>query len=1232
MLVVGTLTYVGLRFDPAPSPADPPFPPAQCLLIVPEPGPARPWEASLNVATYTSVNMRHGNAFTVVPIIGWSGRGPALVMNLYHSSAAVDSALDLTRGMGFDLGAGWSCSYSDQLIITGDPTPTEVRVIADNGAQEVYTWDTDHWEPPAGVYDVLAYDGGSDIWTLTHKDQSYHQFDNDGLLRKVVDAAGNELLIERDAENDNRIDYIADAAGRELEFQYDLQTGQLTAFYDPKEQSWEPSGGGLANRSWTLAYDNDDFLYTITDPCPTPNPYVVTFTYDEDDFIESIMDKDGNTFTYDYTDDRLTTVTDPTPQQPPAATQEMDFECVNSVAVATYTDRRGSDWVYRHNSELELLSVTDPLGHGPTFAYDDDHNVTTYEDALSNDWVATYDTRGNLLTLTDPLSHVQEWTYDSLNNLTSYTDALDHEWTFEYEMAGYPTLLTTVTEPADGQGNPAAETTLSYYDADDDAGEYPDGSWNGLLKEVLDAEEVTTQFEYDGWGQLAMMGEGVVESRGTEPVYRSEYDHDSAGRLVQTYGPGVGGDGVYGGMSYDLLNRPRRNYCPPLCFTGTPEDLEPPSWFPDLPANPVSPGPVRKMEIWHDIEYTPMGQVTSMRIEADHDYETGANVWEREHVATYDELGRMTSKTVTSDEYDPQHLDEIDRTFEYDPDWVTGQYTRTGPDGVETFVQLDVANRVQSYRRGPANDPVLTATYTYYNDDRVHTVSFGNGAAIIYTYDAARRLTGIEHRNVLTTLVLGMSYDYYDNDLPKWREESDNAGEIATVYFTYDHRGRLIEEKRELPDETPVYYFSYEYDQVGNRKTKTDELNQIEVEYYYDIDHPSQYGSNNNRLQLSSTVDVSGTPTLLSETYYYYNPSGNVTRVVTNNVETDEYSATRFVYALNGQAVWYVMGETWEVVDDEIVNYDVTYIREFRYDGARQRYLNRELAYQNEQVVEVESVWSDYDGDTIYGDFEAVEDQVQGWIAEELRSFEPGIGKVDPWSPNGGGGLGGIANSYYHGDMLGTTRLMTNGGGSAVNNVTYTAFGERIDGPNHRYGYAGAHGYQAHDDCPYLHVGWRYYDPSSGRFLQRDPIGIAGGLNVYAYVGNNPVRMVDPDGLDGRARWVQTPRGPRWFNGRHFARPPWYRALPYRGIARGTRLTPIGVCLGLAFDAAVDYIDRDTARRNRNIDQGIYDRPKPWKVWLWGTEDGNFFNRDLPWTRPSPNPPPRRDSSTWNWC
>ena len=42
----------------------------------------------------------------------------------------------------------------------------------------------------------------------------------------------------------------------------------------------------------------------------------------------------------------------------------------------------------------------------------------------------------------------------------------------------------------------------------------------------------------------------------------------------------------------------------------------------------------------------------------------------------------------------------------------------------------------------------------------------------------------------------------------------------------------------------------------------------------------------------------------------------------------------------------------------------------------------------------------------------------------------------------------------------------------------------------------------------------RYYDPVNARFLNRDPIGYAGGNNLYAYVGSNPIGRLDPSGLD----------------------------------------------------------------------------------------------------------------------
>jgi RHS repeat-associated protein len=107
----------------------------------------------------------------------------------------------------------------------------------------------------------------------------------------------------------------------------------------------------------------------------------------------------------------------------------------------------------------------------------------------------------------------------------------------------------------------------------------------------------------------------------------------------------------------------------------------------------------------------------------------------------------------------------------------------------------------------------------------------------------------------------------------------------------------------------------------------------------------------------------------------------------------------------------------------------------------------------------------------------------------------------------------GGANYYYTRDHLGSVREMTNSAGSLVARYDYDPFGRRtlVSGTDLAdFGFTDFY----YDQASGLDLTWfRAYDASLGRWLTRDPIGENGGINIYAYVLNNPVNGADPQGL-----------------------------------------------------------------------------------------------------------------------
>ncbi|GIV21450.1 MAG: hypothetical protein KatS3mg023_3201 [Armatimonadota bacterium] len=91
--------------------------------------------------------------------------------------------------------------------------------------------------------------------------------------------------------------------------------------------------------------------------------------------------------------------------------------------------------------------------------------------------------------------------------------------------------------------------------------------------------------------------------------------------------------------------------------------------------------------------------------------------------------------------------------------------------------------------------------------------------------------------------------------------------------------------------------------------------------------------------------------------------------------------------------------------------------------------------------------------------------------------------------------------------------LLDDDGRTVLANFAYDAWGQLMSGSNPTpYGYKAQWGYYTDVESGILLLTHRYLDPATGRFLTRDPIGLEGGINLYAYVGNGVVDYYDPEG------------------------------------------------------------------------------------------------------------------------
>jgi RHS repeat-associated protein len=153
----------------------------------------------------------------------------------------------------------------------------------------------------------------------------------------------------------------------------------------------------------------------------------------------------------------------------------------------------------------------------------------------------------------------------------------------------------------------------------------------------------------------------------------------------------------------------------------------------------------------------------------------------------------------------------------------------------------------------------------------------------------------------------------------------------------------------------------------------------------------------------------------------------------------------------------------------------------------------------------------------LYDSIHVVADTDNSGSLLRTYTYGPGVDNILSMTIHGSSGT---TNYYYLKDLANTVLALANSSGSIVESYFYDAYGNvtilngsgtviSASAYGNRFLFQG----REYDYTTQLyHFRARWYDPETGRWLSNDPIGISGGLNLYAFCGNDPVNYVDPMG------------------------------------------------------------------------------------------------------------------------